>query len=202
MKKSAIVFLLSLMLYVQLSAQVLKKKEIKLFFDPQLTKESSLSGRTRGRGTTMHNGFGFNSGLLFSIDLNEKLWLNSGIGFFNSSNKIYLIGLGYTNHDFVNMNFRIIKIPIGLGYDLTRWLRINSGISLDYQYNKPEWDYYYNQTGLGVYIAADFSYNISELYKISLTPNLSNYAIISLGDNTYNDRLLSTGISIGISKRF
>jgi hypothetical protein len=180
---------------------VIRKKEIRLFADLQLIKESRLFGNIEGGAGAMHNGFGFHSGIIISSEAKENIWLNTVIGLFSSNNKFYFIGLGLYIIDFVKIDFRIIEIPVGLGFDLTRWLKKNNGIILDYHYNKSVWEYFSNQPGMGVYFAPDFYHNISDQFRLSITPTINHLAIMSLSNDVFKDRILSYGISLGITHK-
>lgn len=192
-------FIINTIFQFELNAQENFERELILRMGPQLTKESTLFGMYMDN-TSLHNGIGYDFEFGYSSNLKNKIWLNVGLGYVGSYNRYY--SMYFTGIKFVEINFKILRFPLGFGIDVTKWLRINSGISFDYQVNNPNGQFFSNQTGFGVYINSDVSYEVLDDLRLMITPNLTHYAIKSLSKDTFNDRILSYGVLLGIAKRF
>lgn len=179
-------------------------KEIKLWFEPQITKESSLLGACDD-DAWLENGYGYGIGFDFAIKTKKGIWFDAGIEYLSSSN-VYKYGNYYPNQELViksvNIYFKFIRIPFGIGLDITNWLRINSGLSIDYQYNNRKGDYISNQSGLSFYFNPAFRYNLSNGFVIAFEPKLTEFLIFSFKNEKCKERIMCYGFCIALIKRF
>jgi len=167
--------------------------EIRIQISPQISGDGFIIEATNDN-TWMDDAFGFEIGSSYSMNLINNLWLNAGIGVFHSKNNINI----YFKES-QSLSFNIIKVPIGVGYDIMDWLRLNGGISIDYQYNNKDGQYISNQSGLSLNFAPTYIYSITDQFSLHAGLIFSHYSVISFNNDIYKDRIMTYGITIGLS---
>jgi hypothetical protein len=189
--------------HTNLFGQQKPKKEIKIWFEPQSTKESTFLGAADD-DSWMEDGIGYGFGVGYSQNIKDKLWINTGLRLFYSSNvyKMDIFSNSQLNIASVNIEFKIISVPVGIGLEINKWLMINSGISIDYQYNNSDGKYISNQSGFSFYLTPNFTYRFANNLIIFIAPSFTHYSIFQFSDDKTKERIKTYGLNFGFSKQF
>ncbi|HLS96762.1 hypothetical protein BC792_10197 [Sphingobacterium allocomposti] len=137
------------------------------------------------------------AGVQVGFGLTEKLTLVSGIDY--ARHNLTVVSAPMPEQRSTDGHITTLSFPLGIKWNIGRWFFIQGGPSLDVQPTK--WEAVDNQNGIGLYAAIGGRYALGK-WSLSLTPSVKQYALISFGDGSYPQRLLTAGALLAVGYEF
>lgn len=151
---------------------------------------------------SVDNGKGFCLGINYSRKVANKLWINSGINYFKTSNDFNPALTGEPKPTIENIKSELLRIPVKVRYDFVKWWYIKTGLTIDCQFNNKSSDYIDNQSGLGYSLSSGINLRLTGQIYFNIEPELGITSLIPFNSVRDQQHFLITGISFSIGTRF
>ncbi len=191
-------FILCLLSFASFSQVDSKRNQIDIsgsYFKNDVSRFTIIIG-----GASADDGMGYCFGINYSRKIANKSWINTGIGYLKTSNDfIPSIGLSYP---IVNIESKLLRIPVKIRYDIIKWFYIKTGLSFDYQFNNKSGMYISNQSGIGYSASIGINLNLFELIYFNIEPEIGFTSLIPLNfERYYQQHFLISGVNFSIGIR-
>lgn len=152
-------------------------------------------------------GFGsYGSDEFFTVGVNYirpiNSWLKLETGLEYSKHSVYFNPFTPPNVDAIGSkeNISIINIPAALRATFLKYLFINSGLLVDIDLSKPNG--ISSQNGIGTLLGLGFNYDFDKGMSVSINPYIKAHSLISTSSDRYPERLMESGLRMGIAFSF
>lgn len=139
---------------------------------------------------------GFSIGFQYSRKLTDKLYLQTGINWYNSS--VSVTPSFYPDIDMTPKEYDIhlLYIPVFVRVDISKYFFINGGLIGDFDITKNK--YITNQSGIGVGLGLGTEFSITDKIIIQLNPYLNFHGLILIEKENYPERICDLGIKFNL----
>jgi len=151
---------------------------------------------------SVDEGRGFCFGINYSRKLANKLWINSGLNYFKTSNDFNPAPTGEPTPTIKNINSELLRIPVKIRYDFIKWWYIKTGLTIDYQYNNKNGNYIDNQSGLAYSLSTGINLKLTKQFYFIIEPELAITSLVPFNSNKYQQHFLISGINFNLGIKF
>ena len=151
---------------------------------------------------SVEDGKGFCLGINYSRKVANKLWINSGINYFKTSNDFNPAPTGEPRPTIENISSELLRIPVKIRYDFVEWWYIKTGLTIDYQYNNKSGDYIDNQSGLGYSLSSGINLRLTEQIYFNIEPEFAITSLIPFNSVRDQQHFLISGVNFNVGLRF
>ena len=145
------------------------------------------------------DGEGLRFGIQFNRMISKKLWINTGLGYFQTVNVVHGAYQGPMEAQIIQTHKAgLVQVPFRLRYDLLKWLYIKSGLTFDYQVRYKGVNKVDDQSGIGFSCAPGINLRLSESLRINIEPELGITSLIPFKGDTYQQHFLMTGVNVNL----
>lgn len=149
-------------------------------------------------GAATHRGNGFFSlNMHYQKPINEWLDFESGLAF--AHHRVVVEPLSIYDILPIKDEMYVASIPIGVKINFLRYFFVNAGALVDMDFTLS--DHLDNQSGIGASLGAGAIYHFNSGIGIFAMPCIRMHSLIPFTMGNYHERLLESGIQIGISYR-
>jgi hypothetical protein len=139
---------------------------------------------------------GFSIGFHYNRKLTDKLYIETGIDWYNSS--VSVTPSFYPNIDMTPKEYdiQLIYIPVFVRVDLSKYFYLNGGLIGDFDITKD--NYITNQSGIGAGFGLGTGFSITDKIVIELNPYLNFHGLVLVDKENYPERICDFGVKLNL----
>jgi hypothetical protein len=139
---------------------------------------------------------GFSIGFHYNRKLTDKLYIETGIDWYNSS--VSVTPSFYPNIDMKPKEYdiQLIYIPVFVRVDLSKHFYLNGGLIGDFDITKD--NYITNQSGIGAGFGLGTGFSITDKIVIVLNPYLNFHGLVLEDKENYPERICDLGVKLNL----
>jgi hypothetical protein len=148
-----------------------------------------------GAGST-DIGTGFSIGLNYYRSLSDKVAFETGAGWYMNEVTFKSAFNPSVDEKVRHEKVSMISIPVFLRLDVSKSFFLHGGLMGDFDFSANE--YLDDQSGLGAGVGLGINFPLSQKVKMQINPFINMHGLLMIEKPTYPQRLLETGIRLGI----
>jgi hypothetical protein len=192
--KTKTVFSIVTILMLSLQAFSQQANEINLYYG---TSNAELFRKALDGGAG-YNVKSFNEfGIRYMHRISDYLFLETGLNYSKSIVEITPEYMGFPVQSY-NETMEIVSVPIYVNYTFWKYMFLDGGFIIDAHISDNNFD---SQNGIGFGIGIGAKYDFKNIV-IYISPNIKTHAILPFSLENHHQRLLESGIQMGIGFRF